>query len=73
MQTTPKVDVLKKLLAVFTLEQLAIIAERCEQVKAGGYGAVEIQFQAGHPRFITPGQREELPRPEKENGREESA
>lgn len=59
---TMSAEALRLLLQVFTPEQLAMIAERCVQVQAGGYGAVEIQFQAGHPRFITPGKREELPK-----------
>ena len=60
---TPRVDVLERLLNVFTQEQLEKFAERCEQVQAGGFGSVDVQFQQGHPRFITAGQREELPKP----------
>lgn len=58
----PRVDVLEKLLQVFTLEQLAIVAERLQSTQAHGWGKVRIVFDNFRAVLIEHEESEKLPR-----------
>ena len=59
---TPKVDALELLLAVFTAEQLILLARRCQAMSAQGFGEVVVVFNNGHPRFLQLRESEEFPK-----------
>lgn len=58
-----KTDVLADLLRIFTLEQLEMLRDECEEMLDYGYGAVAVEFDHHHPNKIIPSRYKVLPKP----------
>jgi hypothetical protein len=61
LSTTPKVDMLEKLLDVFTPAQLEILVARCQGMAAQGWGDVTVRFENGKPKFVVWSESQRLP------------
>ena len=62
---TPMVDVLQRLLGIFSIEQLIVIAEQAEAIRENGFGDLVVTFEKGEPKFWRRELEGWLPRKEK--------